>query len=703
MTTETVVGACPLDCPDACSWVVTLEDGVPLKLRGNPAHPHTAKGLCVKINPYLEYTRHPDRLMTPLRRVGAKGEGRFEAITWDEALTEIATRLHGVIDKHGAEAIWPYLGTGTLGYIQGIGGAGKRLFHALGSSRHSANICSAAAYPGLAYTSGRGSSMDPMDIVHAKTIVIWGANTVSTNQHLWPFIGKAQRDGATVVVIDPVATRTALRADRHLAIRPGTDGALALGIMAHLVKINRVDPGVEEAVGWPDFRDQVLAEWSPERAADECDIPVGQVTELADLMAGDGPMAIRLGMGMQRHAAGGQAARVISCLPLFTGDYHRFGGGLCYSTGPLYPIDTVKLNRPDLSPGPTRRLAMTRLGEGLLELDDPPVKALIVVAANPMASNPDQNRVRRGLGQEDLFCVVIDNFATDTVDYADIVLPSTMQTEHLDIHDSVSHLFLNLNNPVVEAPGECLSHTEIFRRLSAAMGRTEPALFASDEELLADALETDHPALADVDISELRRTGFVRLNYPVPFIRFADGFETPSGQFEFASDVAEQDGDGRLPHYLAPREATTPQEHRAASSVESPGNQSLALLAAANHFLLNSMFANSPDHARAGAQTVAIHPDDAADRGLEAGALVRVHNDRGEFTAVLELSDRTRRGVATSTKGQWPKLVGGSTVNATTLETDSDMGRGAIFHDNQVFLTSLGPATGQQLTSEATR
>ncbi len=699
MTTETVVGACPLDCPDACSWVVTVQDGVAVKLRGNPEHPHTAKGLCVKVNPYLEYTRHPDRLMTPLRRIGAKGEGRFEAISWDEALTEIATRLTGVIDEFGAEAIWPYLGAGTIGYIQGIGGAGKRLFHALGASRHSANICSAAAYPGLGYTSGRGSSMDPMDMAHAQTILIWGANTVSTNQHLWPFIRRAQQDGATIVVVDPVATRTARRADSHLAIRPGTDAALALGIMAHLVETDRLDAGLDDAIGWPDFRDQVLTEWSAQRAADVCDIPASQITEVAELLARSGPTAIRLGMGMQRHAAGGQAARIISCLPVLTGNYHRFGGGLCYSTGPLYPINSDKLNRPDLSPHPTRRLAMTRLGEALLDLDDPPVKALVVVAANPLSSNPDQNRVRQALAQDDLFCVVIDNFATDTVDYADIVLPSTMQTEHLDIHDSVSHLFLNLNNPVSEPPGECLSHTEIFRRLAAAMGQTEPALFASDEELLADALHTEHPALAGIDIAELRRTGFVRLNYPEPFIRFANGFDTPSGRFEFASDEAEQNGDGRLPHYVPPKEATSPQ--RGASS--DSANQSLALVAAANHFLMNSMFANSPDHVRAGAQTIAIHPADAVERGLEAGILVRVHNDRGEFTAVLEISDRTRRGVATSTKGQWPKLVGGSTVNATTLETDADMGRGAIFHDNQVFLTSLGPAMGQQFTSEATR
>ncbi|MEE9416762.1 MAG: molybdopterin-dependent oxidoreductase [Acidimicrobiales bacterium] len=695
---ETVVGACALDCPDACSWVVTVDEGVPIKLRGNRDHPHTRKGLCVKVNSYLAYTKHPDRLLHPMRRVGAKGEGRFEQITWDQALEEIATRLKGVADEFGSEAIWPYRGTGTMGYIQGIGGAGKRLFHALGASRHDPSICAAAANSGLAYTSGRGSSMDPLDVVRAGVVLVWGSNTVSTNQHYWHFIREAQRAGAEVVVIDPVTTRTAQRADRHLAIRPGTDGALALGLMAHLVKTEMIDPAVSNTVGWDEFRDQVLAEWSPARAALECDIAVTEIVELGELIAKHGPLAIRLGMGMQRHEAGGQAARVISCLPMLTGDYTRLGGGLCYSTGPLYGINDQKLNRPDLSPIETRELAMTRLGEGLLELDDPPVKALFVIAANPMASNPDQNRIRRGLSREDLFCVVIDNFATDTVDYADIVLPSTMQTEHLDIHDSVSHLFLNFNNPVAEPAGECLSHSEIFRRLARTMNLDEPALFASDIELVKAALDSEHPAMAGIDLEELRSSGFVRLGYPEPFLRYREAFDTPSGRFEFASRAAETAGHGLLPHYVAPREATQP---RAATS--NTGSGSLALIAGANHFMMNSMFANSSDHAKAGPPVIALHPDDGAARDLTSGMTVRVHNSRGEFHASLQISKDVRIGVATMSKGHWPKLCGGSSINATTLEADADMARGATFHDNQVYISATAEQIDDIEHAEATR
>ncbi len=684
---DTIVGACPLDCPDACSWVVTVEDGIPVKLRGNPNHPHTRKGLCVKVNPYLEYTAHPDRLLYPMRRVGDKGAGKFQRITWDEAFEEIAHRLQDIIANHGAEAIWPYRGTGSMGILQGLPGVGQRFFNAIGASDHTPNICSETGYQGLMYTAGRGPSMDPMDVKHAKVILVWGSNAASTNQHYWALIKQAQKGGARVVVVDPVTTRTASRADDHLAIKPGTDGALALGLMSHLASEYDLDDGVAEALGWETFRDSILTEWSPRRASLECGIEERQVVALADLMATSGPTTIRLGMGMQRHMGGGHAVRLLSCLPVLTGDYRRLGGGLCYSTGPLFAINYDKLNRPDLASGPKRALTMTRLGEGLLELDDPPVKALFVIAANPVASNPEQARVRRGLSRDDLFCVVVDHFLTDTADYADIVLPATMQTEHLDIHDSVTHMFLNLNNPVAAAPGECLTHTEMFRRLSVAMKLKESCLFASDEDLLLDALDSEHPAVADIDIDELRSTGFVRLGYPIPFLPYAEQFDTPSGKFEFASEVAEADGLGLLPTYLRPLEA-----NHSIRSTAADGQKSLALIAAASHYFLNSVFANSAANVKPGPPILAVHPEDAVERGFDDGEMVRVHNARGEFQAVLEISDKTRRGVAAMTKGHWPKLVGGTNANATTLETDADMARGAIFHDNQVFVSRSMPA-----------
>ena len=675
-----VIGACPLDCPDACSWVVTVDDDdVPVKLRGNPDHPFTQGGLCVKVNPYLDWASSPDRLLHPLRRVGAKGEGRFERISWDDAFREMAERFQGVIDEWGAEAIWPYAGTGTVGWIQGVIGAGKRLFHHLGASRHLATICSVSGHVGMSYTTGSAAGMDPEELVQSGVILLWGTNTLTSNQHLWPFIEEGRAAGATVVVVDPVRTRTAARADIHVAPIPGTDAALALGLMAELGRIGAWDEAwlAEHATGWEEFRDVELSAWSAERAAAICRIGEGEVRALAELLAEARPVGIRSSMGMQRHGGGGQASRVLSCLPAVLGEYGVAGGGICYSTSPAYTLNTHALNRPDLQPGPCRSLAMTRLGEGLLEVDDPPVKALMIWAANPVVSNPEQGRVRAGLERDDLFTVVVDHVPTDTTAYADLVLPGTVQTEHEDLHDSFSHLYVNWNNQVVEPAGEALRHTEIFRRLATAMGLEEPALHASDEELARDLLSGDDPALDGVTLELLRSQGWVRLGGTSPYRPFADGFATPSGRFEFVSERGERDGVGRFPHYVPPFEA--------ASGLAGE----LALVAPANHYILNSTFAGSPKHQRAGQAVVTVHPGDAG--GLVDGSAVEVGNDRGSFVATLRVDESVRPGVAVTTKGLRPD---GTSVNATTLEADSDMGKGAVYHDNLVRIRPAPVADG---------
>jgi anaerobic selenocysteine-containing dehydrogenase len=676
-----VVGACPLDCPDGCSWIVTTDGaGVPVKLRGNPAHPFTRGGLCVKVNGYLEQTRRPDRLLHPLRRVGAKGEGRFERIGWDEALDEIAGRLLAVRDEHGAEAIWPYLGTGTVGWIQGVSGAGKRLWNHLGTSRHAATICSVAGHAGMRFTTGSAFGMEPEDLARSRLVLLWGTNTLTSNQHLWPFVQQARDAGAHVAVIDPVRTMTARRADEHVALRPGTDGALALGLLHVAVAEGAADEAWLErwSVGWEGFR-SLLDRWTPTRTAEVCDLPEAQVVALGRRLATSRPTGVRLSMGMQRHAGGGSAARTVSTIPAVLGDFARVGGGVCYSTSPAYTLDEVALNRPDLRPEPVRTLFMTRLADTLLEADDPPVMALLVFAANPVASNPDQREVRRALARPDLFTVVVEQFPTDTVDYADIVLPGTMQTEHADLHDSFSHLYLQWNEPVAEPPGECLPHTEIVRRLATRMGVTEPAVYASDDELARAALSGRHPAIAGITLEELRERGFVRLRLDRPCLPFATGFPTPSGRFEFRSAAAVAEG---LPEYP---DHVPPDEVPAAGRVAPAGRYPLALIAAADHHFLNSVFASSPEHRRrAGAPTVSLHPVDADRRGLRDGDRVRVFNDRGEFGATVVLDGRARPGLVVATKGHWPKLHGGANPNATVAERDSDVGHGAVFHDNGV-------------------
>ncbi|WP_028924628.1 molybdopterin-containing oxidoreductase family protein [Pseudonocardia acaciae] len=680
MTVTAVPGACPLDCPDTCAWTVTVRDGQAVELRGNREHPFTKGALCVKVNRYLDHTRAPDRLLYPLRRVGRKGEGRFERIGWDQALDTIADRLADVVERHGGEAIWPYYGTGTMGYLQGLSGGGfGRFWNALGASQHEAyGICSRAGGFGLGYTLGTSAGMDPEDFAHARLILLWGTNTLTSGHHLWKFIQAAQRSGAYLVAIDPIRTRTAERADEHLAPVPGTDAALALGLLNVIVAEGAEDRDYLErhTLGWEPFRDRV-AGFTPERVAAITGLPAERIVALGRRIAHTRPTAIRATMGLQRHAGGGTALRTLACIPGVTGDWGRPGGGLSYSTGAFFGLNKPALTRPDLRPHPVRTLQMTRLGEGLLDLADPPVKALFVLGANPMASTPHHNRVRAGLLREDLFTVVVEQFPTDTVDYADIVLPSTMQTEHADVHAGYGHLYLAWNEPAVPPPGECLPTTETLRRLATRMGLREPSLYDTDEELAEQLLTTDDPSLTGITLDALRKQGWARLNVPRPFLPFRDGFPTPSGRLEFYSARAARDG-------LDPLAGYTPASE--VDDVDRARRYPLVLLATASHFFLNTVFGNAAaQRKRAGEPHVLLHPSDAADRGLVDGQRVRVFNDRGAHVTQVRLSDRVRPGVAATTKGHWPKLLAtGSNINATVDERDTDMGGGAVFHDNRV-------------------
>ncbi len=669
---KNVIGACPLDCPDGCSWVVTVENGTATKLRGNPDHPFTQGGLCKKVNPWLTYAEDPSRLLSPLRRTGPKGSGEFEEITWEEALAEIAERLTDVKDRLGGEAIWPFAGTGNVGWLHGASSFGStRLWNALGASGHSVSICSISGHVGLSYTSAIAATYDIEAIAGAGVVLLWGSNPLVTNQHTWPFIEGAREAGAEIVVIDPVRTRTAERADHHLAPLPGTDGALAFGLCRAILDAGGADLGylASHTSGWDEFRAE-LETWTVARAAAECGIDETTISELGRLIADRAPLAIKMGQGMQRHAHGGQTARIVSCLPAITGAYGHESGGLSYSTGSQYMLNSVAGQRPDLRPdGHGRVLAMTNLGHNLVELNDPPVQALIVCGANPMVSNPETDLVRQGLSRDDLFTVVIDVFATETVDYADIVLPSTMQHEQNELNDSFAHLYVNWNEQAVEPPGLCLPHTEILRRLARALELTEPALYATDDEL-AEAL-LDQPSFreAGITLDTLRRDGFARLPQARGGFRpVADRFPTASGTFEFVSERAEREHHGRLPNYRPPAETHAP----------AVGHYVLVANGSDHH--VNSVFAGTERvRSVASAPPVIIHADDALRDGLIDGDQVEVRNERGSFKAVLRIGSAARPGVASMTKGWW-----GQGVNATVIERDSDMGRGAVFHDNRV-------------------
>ena len=676
-----VRGACALDCPDTCSWIVTVEGGEPVSLRGDPHHPFTRGSLCNKVEDYLAYARSPDRLLHPLRRVGPKGSGEFEQISWDEALDRIAAGLGDVMARHGAEAIWPFLGTGSMGLLQGIYGAGRRLWNVLGTSRHVVTICTIAGGFGTGYTLGDNRvGMDPENLRFSKLVVLWGANVLSTNPHLWRSVLEARRHGAEVVAIDPIRTRTAAASDWHLAPMPGSDGALALGLLHVVLAEGREDRAFiyERTVGWEPFRRRIL-EFPPARVAEITGIPAESIVRLGQRLAETRPTGIRIGIGLQRHGGGGMAVRTITCIPGITGDWRHAGGGVSYDTRGFYGLNWAALWRDDLRPGPTRELHMTRLGEGLLETAGPPVKALFVYASNPAASVPHQTKVRRGLARDDLFTVVVEHFLTDTARYADIVLPATMQIEHRDLLIAYGHLYLAWNEPAAPPPGECLPTTEIFRRLARRMGLEAAPLYDSDETMARQVLDSGHPSLCGITLEELRARGWMRLRYPDPFLPFATGFPTPSGKLELVSERMAQAG-------LDPVAGYTPAHETSQRDTALARDYPLALVTPANHFFLNSLFANVPrQQQRAGAATLVIHPDDAAPRGIAMGDEVRVVNARGSFVAIADVSDRVRPGVVASPKGRWPgHAKEGTNVNATVDERDSDMGGGAVYHDNRV-------------------
>jgi anaerobic selenocysteine-containing dehydrogenase len=674
-------GACPLDCPDTCSWIVTVREGEAVGLRGDPHHPYTRGSLCNKVAGYLDYRRSPERLLYPMRRLGPKGEGEFTRISWDEALERIAAGLGDVIATYGAEAIWPYVGSGSMGLIQGIYGAGRRLWNLLGTSRHVVTMCTIAGGFGTGYTLGDNRvGMDPETFRYAKLIVLWGANVLSTHPHLWRPILEARRNGASIVAIDPIRTRTAAASDWHLAPMPGTDGALALGLLNVVLAERREDCEFlsERTVGWEAFRKRIL-EFPPARAAAIAGLPTESVVALGKRVAESRPTGIRIGIGIQRHGGGGMAVRTITCIPGVTGDWRYPGGGVSYDTRGFFGVNWAALFRDDLRRRQARALSMTRLGEGLLEVDDPKVMALFVYASNPVASIPHQTKVRRGLARCDLFTVVVDHFMTDTARYADIVLPATMAIEHRDLLIAYGHMYLAWNEPAVEPPGECLAATEIFRRLARKMRLEEPALYDSDESIARQLLDSGHPSLAGITFEELKTRGWMRLNYPDPFVPFATAFPTPSGKLEFVSDRMAESG-------LDPVAGYKPSHETAQRDTLLAREYPLALVTPADHYFLNSIFANVPlQQRRSGLPTLLIHPNDAASLRIAAGDEVRVRNARGSFLAVAEVSDRVRAGVVASPKGRWPRdSKEGATVNATVDERDSDMGGGAVYHDNRV-------------------
>ena len=676
---QTIVrGACPHDCPDTCALLTTVENGRAIKVEGAPDHPTTRGTLCTKVARYLERTYSEQRLLHPMRRAGPKGSGRFERITWNEALDTIAARFKVIASsKDGPQAILPYSYAGTMGLLQ-YGSMDRRFFHKLGASLLDRTICATAGKVGYAATIGASIGTDLEQFENARLILIWGSNPIVSNLHLWSRVQEAKRRGATLIAIDPYRSLTAEKCHRHLALLPGTDAALALGMMHVLIAEDLLDHDYIEryTLGF-DALEERVGEYPPQRAAAITGLAADDIIALARDYGTIKPAVIRLNYGMQRHAGGGMAIRTAACMPALVGAWRDPAGGALLSSSGAYPVDHRALERPDLIWNHPRTINMSTIGDALLEANDPPIRALYVYNSNPVAVAPESAKVVAGFSREDLFCVVHDVFLTDTADYADIVLPATTQLEHLDVHSSYGHLYVLANNPAIAPVGESKPNTEVFRLLAQKMGFDEPCFSESDEEMARHAFVAAHPRAQGLDWDRLKVEGWQRLNVPGAFAPFAEGnFPTPSGKCEFYSETLAGQGVDPLPTYTPPRESV-------GSNPVLALRYPLAMISPPARNALNSSFANLPVFAENEATPhLEIHPDDAAARDIATGDRIRVFNDRGALVLTARVTDRARCGVVVALSIWWRKLSpDGTNANMVTGQALTDLGRAATFYD----------------------
>jgi len=667
---STVVrGACPHDCPDTCALLTTVENGRAVRVQGNPAHPMTDGVLCAKVSKYTERTYHPERILTPLKRVGPKGSGQFVTVGWDEALDDIAARLQAIAARD-AQAILPYSYAGTMGLVQGESIA-ARFFHKLGASLLDRTICASAGAEALTQTLGNKVGMKVQHFVGSKLIVIWGSNSIGSNLHFWRIAQEAKRNGARLVCIDPRKSETADKCHEHIALLPGTDAALALAVMHQLITHGWLDQDYIDryTLGWDQLRERAL-QWPPERAAQVCGVSVEQIEGLARDWGTTRPAAIRLNYGMQRVRGGGNAVRAIACLPALTGAWRHPSGGLLMSSSGHFPVRRAGLQRPDLlGQRRPRTINMSTIGDDLLRKSSdefgPKVEALIVYNSNPVAVAPQSGRVVQGFAREDLFTVVLEHFKTDTADYADYILPATTQLEHWDIHTTYGHTDVLLNRPAIAPVGQAKTNTDIFRALAHRMGFDEPCFADTDEQLCRMAIGDDK------DFEVLLEHGFASL--PIPDAPFAEGhFPTPSGKCEFFSQrLADQGLDG-LPDHV-------PNYEVQGTDARYP----LAMISPPARNFLNSTFVNVQSLRDIESEPLLeIHPQDAVVRGIVDGAVVEVFNDRGRYLCKARVCERARPGVVNGLGIWWRKLgLDGTNVNELTSQKLTDLGRAPVFYD----------------------
>jgi anaerobic selenocysteine-containing dehydrogenase len=675
-----------------------VEDGVATEVKGDPDHPTTAGVLCTKVSRYVDRTYHPERLLHPMRRVGKKGEGKFERISWSDALDEIAARLKPIAARD-PQAILPYSYCGTMGLVQGEAMA-MRFFNKLGASLLDRTVCATAGVTGYKYTIGGSIGTDIEQFQDAKLILIWGGNPIASNLHFWMRAQEAKRRGARIIAIDPYRSLTAEKCHQHIALMPGTDSALALGMMHVLITEDLLDHDyiARHTLGFAQLKERAL-EWTPERTAKTCGITVEEIVNLAreygqTAMRGE-PVAIRMNYGVQRVRGGGMAVRNIACLPALIGAWRHPAGGVQLSASGSFPSNKMALQRPDLLQGRLpdgripRTINMNTIGDDLLKEASaefgPKIEAVIVYNANPVAIAPDSSKVAQGFAREDLFTVVLEHFQTDSADYADILLPATTQLEHVDAHLAYGHLYMMANNAAIAPLGEAKANTEIFRLLAKHMGFTDPAFDETDDELAAQAFDKRDVRAVHFDWESLKRNGWSKLNMPAaPFAE--GGFPTPSGKCEFYSASMQADGLDPLPAYIANYESV-------ASTPELAARYPLAMISPPARNFLNSTFVNVQSlRATEGEPHLDIHPLDAASRGIADQEMVRIFNDRGSFVARARVTPKARAGLVVGLSVWWKKLASdGKNANEVTSQRLTDMGRAPTFYDTLVQVEKAAP------------
>ncbi len=685
---RTVYGACPHDCPDCCALETQVdEQGRAVTVRGRSDHPVTRGWLCAKVNRYLERVYHPERLLYPMHRVGPKGSGVFERVSWDEAIAEITSRWHDIIAQHGAQCILPYSYAGTLGLVNNAV-SNSRFWNRLGASQLERTICGAAAEEAVMLTIGARLAPSPQMLLHSKLILIWGSNPASTAPHIMPFLREAQRKGTRIIVIDPIRTLTARSADQHIQPFPGTDAALALSMMYVMVteELHQPEWIAAHTVGWESLLERIM-QFPPQRAAQITGLDLDTILDLARTYATTPPALLRVTDGINRHTNGGQTVRTLASLPAITGQYGLPGGGLMYSASDWLQWDNEAVTHAHdpACPRPPRSLNMNRLGALLTGEADPPVYSLFVYNANPVASTPNAGKIVEGLLRDDLFTVVHELFETDTARYADILLPATSQLEHVDLHKPYGHVSLQYNMPAIAPQGEARSNWDVMRSLSPAMGINEPWLQQDANEVIQEIVDTTsqhNPRLVGITLERLQAEGSIPLAISTrEEVPFADGiFFTPSGKVEFYSETAAARGYDPVPGWEPEVETRTRRDTSPSASATLP------LLCPAAHHFVSSTFGNQERMiTKEGAPTLRIHPSDAAVRNIQSGQLVRVGNERGWCRLVAEVTDVVRPGVLATTTVWWPKFSPDQrNVNWTTSDRLADLGGGSTFYTNLV-------------------